>query len=53
MKELITDPNEEYEDAERQEQEVAQYEAHHPENGESHADELVLAVGSGEEIPGL
>lgn len=49
----VTHPDEQYEDAEGQEEEVAQHEAHHPEDGESYADELILTVGSCEEIPWL
>lgn len=50
---MVTHPNEEYKDAEGQEEEVAQYEAHHPEDGESHTDELILAISSSQEIPWL
>lgn len=48
---LVTDPNQEDDNAEGQKEEVAQNEAHNPKYGESNTDELILAVGPGEEVP--
>lgn len=48
---LVTDPNYKDDNAEGQKKEVAENEAHNPEYGESHTDELILAVGPGEEVP--